>query len=223
MARKVTPISFRIGITKPWKSKWFFKSTKNYRKFLTQDIKIRDFIFKKLRHAAIEKVEIGRSPEAVTIDIFTSRPGIIIGRGGGGVEELKRKIEQMFPLKIKVNINIQEVKTPEAAAKLVAFFIAEQLEKRISYRRVIKQAIDRTIQSPEVKGIKVMLSGRLDGAEIARKEWLSKGKLPLHTLRAEIDFAQEEAHTTYGIIGIKVWIYKGEFFEKEKDKMQKAK
>jgi len=223
MARKVTPISFRIGITKPWKSKWFLRSTKGYREFLIQDIKIRDLIFKKLRHAAIEKVEIGRSPEAITIDIYTSRPGIIIGRGGGGVEELKGEIEKMLPPKIKVNINIQEVKNPEASAKLVAFFMAEQLEKRISYRRVMKQAIDRTMQAAEVKGVKVMLSGRLDGAEIARKEWLSKGKLPLHTLRAEIDFAREEAHTTYGVVGIKVWIYKGEVFEKPKKELEKPK
>lgn len=223
MARKVTPISFRLGITKPWKSKWFSKPTKNYKQFLVQDIKIRDFILKKLRHAAIEKVEIGRSPEAVTIDIFTSRPGIIIGRGGEGVEKLKSEIERMLPPKIKVNINIQEVKTPEASAKIVAFLTAEQLEKRISYRRVMKQALDRAMQALGVKGVKIMFSGRLDGAEIARSEWLSKGKLPLHTLRAEIDFAREEAHTTYGVVGIKVWIYKGEVFEKEKGKTQKAK
>ena len=218
MGRKVSPISFRLGIIKPWRSKWFFKSGKNYRKSLIQDIKIRDFIFRKLRHAAIEKVEIKRSPETVDLDIYTSRPGIVIGRGGGGLEELKREIEKMLPSKIKVNINIQEVKIPEASAKLVAFFIAEQLEKRISYKKVMKQNIDRAMKSPGVKGIKIKLSGRLDGAEIARSEWLTRGKLPLHTLRANIDFAQEEAYTTYGVIGIKVWIYKGEVFENEKSK-----
>ena len=214
----MNPISLRMGVTKPWISKWFSKLTKNYRDFLIQDIKIRDFIFKKLRHSAVEKVEIGRSPGSITLDIFTSRPGIIIGRGGGGAEELKREIQKMLPPKTKININIQEVKNPEASAKLVTFFIAEQLEKRIPFRRVMKQTTSRGSESPGVKGIKVMVSGRLDGAEIARSEWLAKGRLPLHTLRAEIDFAQEKAYTTYGVIGIKVWIYKGEIFTKEKIK-----
>lgn len=216
MARKVTPTSLRVGITKSWKSKWFLKPTKNYRSFLIQDIKIRDFIFEKLRHAAIEKVEIGRTPQSITLDIFTSRPGIIIGRGGGGVEELKKQIQKMLPPKTKININIQEVKNPEASAKLVTFFMTEQIEKRIPYRRVIKQAIAKAMGAPGVLGIKVMVSGRLDGAEIARTEWLARGRLPLQTLRAEIDFAKEKAYTTYGVIGIKVWIYKGEVFEKKK-------
>lgn len=218
MGRKVSPISLRTGIIKPWRSRWFAKSKKEYREFLIQDIKIRNFINKKLRQTAIAKVDIERSPRTIDLTIYTSRPGIIIGRRGGGIEELKKEIEKMIPPRLKVNITIQEVKSPEADASLLAFFITEQIEKRIPYRRIMKQAIDRARQLPEVKGVKVMVSGRLDGVEIARSEWLSSGKLPLHTLRSNIDFAQREAYTTYGVIGIKVWIYKGEVFENVKFK-----
>ncbi len=212
MGQKVSPISFRLGIIKTWSSKWF-SDKKKYRKNFLNDVKIEKFILNKLKNAAISRIEIERSPQAIKINIFSSRPGIIIGRGGTGIEELKKEIEKI--VNEKININIQEVKNPEADAAIVGYVMAEQLEKRISFRRVIKQAIDRSMSAAGVKGIKVMVSGRLDGSEMSRREWLAEGSMPLHTLRANIDFATARAYTTYGVIGIKVWIYKGEVFSKD--------
>lgn len=212
MGQKVSPTSFRLGFIKSWSSKWFSEK-KKYRTNFLNDLKVEKYILKKLKNAAISKVEIERSAQAVKINIYSSRPGIIIGRGGSGIDQLKSEIEKI--INEKVNINIQEVKNPEGDAAIVAHVMAEQLEKRISFRRVLKQAIDRSMNSPGVKGIRVMVAGRLDGSEMSRREWLSEGSMPLHTLRANIDFAKERAYTTYGVIGIKVWIYKGEVFKKD--------
>lgn len=213
MAQKVSPISFRLGGIKTWRSKWFFDK-KKYRHNFINDLKIEKFVLKKLKNAAVSRVEIERSPQEVKLSIYSSRPGIIIGRGGTGVEELKKELKKIA--NEKININIQEVKSPEGDAAVIAHVIAEQLEKRISFRRAMKQAVDRAVNSPEVKGIKVMVSGRLDGSEMSRREWLSEGSMPLHTLRANIDYARTSAYTTYGVIGIKVWLYKGEVFSSNK-------
>ena len=171
----------------------------------------------KLKKAAIEEVVIERSSNNVTVNIHSARPGIIIGRGGADAEELRKEIAKKIKEKIEVKVNIIEVRNFEASAKLVAQSIAEQIERRIPFRRTIKKAIERTMQNRQIKGIKVAIAGRLDGAEMARTEWLNDGKIPLQTLRADIDFAKYNAHTTYGVVGIKVWIYKGEVFE-EKEK-----
>lgn len=217
MGHKVNPISLRVGINKTWNSKWFSIGNK-YKDYFLEDINIRKFIRNKLKNAGISKCEIERGPQVLKVNIYSSRPGIIIGRSGVGVEELKKDIKGIISnKKLKVEINIKEIKKPEENAAIVAQIIAEQIEKRISYRRVLKKAIDRSIQSERVEGIKIMVAGRLDGVDIARREWLSEGKIPLHTLRANVDFAKYKAHTTYGVIGIKVWIYKGEVFNKNKD------
>jgi len=212
MGRKVHPKIFRVGQIYSWNSKWF--SSKNYSTFLKQDIQIRKFIMNELKDASIARIEIERAANTITTIIFSAKPGIIIGRGGKGVENLKNKISKKFlPPKTTLNINIQEVKNPNLAAEIVTQAIIADLEKRMPYRRVMKQAISR-VEKAGAKGIKVIVSGRLNGAEIARTETLTWGKLPLHTLRAEIDYARGKAMTTYGTIGVKVWIYKGEVFKK---------
>lgn len=210
MGQKVNPIAFRLGINKEWSSKWF--SNKDYAKFLKEDAQIRRFIMKELSKMAIEKVVIERYANKITISIFSGRPGMIIGRGGAGAEELKDKIKKLINRSVTTEINIMEVKEPQISAALVAENIAVQLEKRIAFRRVMKQAIESVMQSDKVKGIKISISGRLNGAEMSRRETASQGKIPLHTLRADIDYSLKEANTTYGIIGVKVWIYKGEIF-----------
>lgn len=215
MGQKVNPTSFRTGYIKDWKSKWF--SNKNFGEYLEQDYKLRKLIHKRLKDAAISKVDIERSPRGITFSIFTPRPGIIIGRGGAGVDELKeilmKEVEKLFGKRLDVKVNIEEVKDPLANAAVIARGIAEQLEKRIPFRRAIKQSLDRSKDSMGVKGIKVMVSGRLNGAEMSRREWVAEGNIPLHTLRADIDFARDEAYTTYGVIGIKVWVYRGQIFK----------
>ncbi len=210
MGQKVNPIAFRLGINKEWSSKWF--SGKDYAKFLEEDAKIRKFIMKEFAKMAIEKVIIERFANKIVISIFSGRPGMIIGRGGAGAEELKDRVKKLINRKVVVEINIMEVKEPQISAPLVADNIVSQLEKRVAFRRVMKQAIESVMQSNKVKGIKVMISGRLNGAEMSRTETQLQGKIPLHTLRADIDYTLKEAHTTYGIIGVKVWIYKGEIF-----------
>lgn len=216
MGHKVHPFSFRLGVTEDWKSKWC--NSKNYQEYLKQDIGLRRFLEKKLAKASIENVIIERSANLLTVNIFSGRPGMIIGRGGTGADELKNEIKDKVNKKnadnnLEVRVNIQEVKHPEISAKLVAQSIAEQIEKRTPFRRTLKKAIERVIQNREVKGVKVSLSGRLNGAEMSRREWLSEGKIPLQTLRSNVDFAQVNAHTTFGVIGVKVWIYKGEVFD----------
>lgn len=218
MGRKINPLSFRLGVTKDWKSKWF--SSKKYKEYLQQDIELRSFIAKKLSKAAVKEVVIERSANSVSVIIYSARPGIIIGRGGTGIEDLKNQIKNKFfskGKKIEFKIEIQEVRSPETQAALVAQNIAEQLERRIPFRRVLKQTIDKVIQHKEVEGVRVAVSGRLGGTEMARRQWLAKGKIPLQTLRANVDFAQTNAYTTYGVIGVKVWINKGEIFLKEQE------
>ncbi len=211
MGQKVNPKSFRLGNLRTWDSQWFAK--RKYRQFLRQDVELRDYISRKCREAAIDKVVIERSPNLINIIIHTARPGVIIGRGGEGIEVLKKILKNK--LKHDIRLEIQEIRNPDASAKLVAQSAAEQLERRISFRRVLKQIIDRVSQNKEVQGIKIAVAGRLDGSEMSRREWLSKGKIPLQTLRADVDFGKAEAYTTYGVIGVKVWIYKGEVFEKK--------
>jgi len=216
VGQKVHPTSFRTGIIFDWKSRWFNK--KKYKEYLAEDVKIRDFIFSKLIKAGLGKVEIERAANAVRIIIFTSRPGLIIGRGGAGVEQLRAELQKIIAKsqpkeKIELRLEIEEIKQAESFAPIVAQNIAEQLEKRLPYRRVIKQTLERILQGKAVQGAKIMVKGRLDGSEIARKEWLGKGRIPLQTLRANIDFGRATANTTYGTIGVKVWVYKGDIFE----------
>jgi small subunit ribosomal protein S3 len=212
VGHKVDPLALRLGIIKNWSSKWFSDNKKKYRDFLFLDIKIRKFLQKKLRNSGLAMVEIERQADKIKIILHSSRPGVIIGRAGVGIENLKKELQKIMP-KIKFEITLQEIKNPESSAAILTQSIAEQIEKRIGYRRAAKKALERTSEASGVLGVKIMLSGRLDGNEIARQEWFAKGKLPLHTLRADVDFAKAEAHTTYGAVGIKVWIYKGEVFK----------
>ena len=205
MGQKVNPKGLRVGVIKNWDSRWY--ADKEYSEYLLEDHKIRKYLKEKLFAAGISKIEIERAANRVKVNILTAKPGIVIGRGGAEVEVLRSKLEAMTGK--KVNINITEVKRPELDAQLVAESIAASLEKRIAFRRAMKQTIGRTMRMG-AEGIKIKCSGRLGGAEIARSEWASEGKVPLHTLRADIDYAVAEANTTYGKIGIKVWIYKGE-------------
>ena len=214
MGNKVNPTGIRIGITTGWQSRWF-GSKKLYRDQLRKDVEIREFIMKKWKSAAIASVEIERTAGQVRLLIQTSRPGVLIGRGGAGIEDLNRVIKRKFFANSKaVNLKVEvvEVKAADANAMLVAQQVAEQLEKRMPFRRVLKTMLDKIEANKEVQGAKIEVSGRLGGAEMSRKEWLSRGKIPLHTLRADIDFARYEANTVYGKIGVKVWIFKGEKF-----------
>lgn len=205
MGQKVHPKGFRIGVIKDWDAKWY--AEKDFQAYLHEDLKIRKYVKEKLFAAGIARVEIERAANRVKVNISTAKPGIVIGRGGAEVENLRKALEKMTAK--KVNINIVEIKKPELEAQLVAESVAAALEKRIAFRRAMKQTVSRTMRMG-AEGIKIMCSGRLGGAEIARTEWYVEGKVPLHTLRADIDYAFAEANTTYGKIGIKVWIYKGE-------------
>ncbi len=220
MGHKVHPTAFRLGFIKDWTSRWF--SAANYREFLREDTTIRTFLDKEFaRSASIEKIEIERSANLINVIIYTARPGILIGRGGASVDVIKKSIESII-FKIRnnkkglkmpeVRMEIREVKHPEAISTLIAYEVASGLERRMPYRRVLKKAIEKSFENEDVKGIKISVSGRLNGAEIARTEWLVKGRVPLHTLRADIDYCSIPANTTFGAIGIKVWIYKGEVF-----------
>ena len=220
MATQVQPFAFRLGITKDWKSRWFHKN--EYKNFLREDFLIRDFLTEKLRKSGLDKVEVERSANQLKIIIFTSKPGLIIGRGGTGAETLKKEIEYKYrrisktKKGINIKLQIEEITKPEINAQLVAQQIADQIEKRMQFRRTMKQAIEKVMQNKEAQGVKVRMSGRLDGSEMSRTEWLLQGKIPLQTLRADVDFATVNAYCTYGVVGIKVWIYKGEVFEKNK-------
>ncbi|MEG0998361.1 MAG: 30S ribosomal protein S3 [Clostridiales bacterium] len=205
MGQKVNPKGFRIGVIRDWDSRWYAR--KEYSDYLLEDYKIRKYLKAKLYTSGISRIEIERAAGRVKVNIFTAKPGIVIGRGGTEVEALKVKLEKMTGK--KVNIYINEVKKPELDAQLVAESVASALEKRIGFRRAMKQSVGRTMRLG-AGGIKLMVAGRLGGAEIARSEWVSEGKVPLHTLRANIDYATAEANTTYGKIGVKCWIYKGE-------------
>lgn len=212
MGHKVSPTGLRLGRIFSWKSRWL-ASKKNYRQFLEEDVRLREFIINKLKDAAVARVDIKRSVNLIEVIIFTARPGIIIGRGGTGIDELKKCLEKFVRHK-PLKVTIEEVRNPESNAQLVARTIAEALEKRVPFRRVIKQTLERTKGNKEVQGAKIMVAGRLNGTTMSRREWVSWGKIPLHNLRANIDYAQDVAYTTYGTTGVKVWIYKGEVFEK---------
>jgi len=219
MGHKVNPVGLRIGITNTWKSKWF-GGKKEYKSNLRQDVELRTAIAKKWKAAAIAEVEIERSAAMIKIIVKTARPGVLIGRGGSGVEDMQSYIKTNFfkNKKTGLKVEIQEVKNFEENASLIAQNIAEQLEKRIAFRRAMKSMLDQVTKNSAIKGIKIEMSGRLGGAEMARREWSAKGTLPLHTLRANIDFARATAFTTYGTLGVKVWLYKGEVFNKENKK-----
>ena len=206
MGQKVHPIGIRLGITKDWNSRWYADS-KNYSDNLISDVEIRNELNKKLKHASISKINIERVANGVRVTIHTARPGVVIGKKGEDIEKLKASLSKMTGL--PVNINIEEIKKPELDAKLVAESISQQLEKRIQFRRAMKRAVGNAMRIG-AEGIKVTVSGRLNGADIARAEWYREGRVPLHTFRADIDYATFEADTTYGKIGVKVWIFKGE-------------
>ena len=210
MGQKVNPYGIRLGINKTWSSRWFSKS--EYTKLLHQDLKIKSYVEKKLKNASISKINIERAAKKLRLSIYSSRPGIIIGKKGADIETLKKDLSSMSNL--EVFLDIKEVRKPEVEAKLVAENIASQLEKRISFRRAMKKAVQSAMRLG-AKGVKVVCSGRLGGAEIARTEKYHEGSVPLHTLRGDIDYATAEAETTYGICGIKVWINKGEILSKD--------
>jgi small subunit ribosomal protein S3 len=208
MGQKVDPRVFRIGINKTWKSRWY--NDKNYQRNLQQDVKLREDLKSKLKKAGVASIEIERSVGKVRILIYSSRPGVLIGRKGEGLEKLKEAIRKKYFFKdnAEVKLDVKEIKYMEENAQLLADDIADQIEKRVSFRKAMKNSLDKANKNRSVEGVKIGLSGRLGGAEMSRKEWLSKGSLPLHTLRANIDFAKSVAYTTYGTIGIKVWLYK---------------
>jgi len=206
VGQKVNPIGLRVGVIRTWDSRWF-ASGPEYIKNLHEDFKLRSYIKKKLKHAGVAKIEMERAVKKVKIIISTARPGVVIGKKGAGIDSLKADIQRLTDN--EVFLNIQEVRKPDLDAQLVAENIAQQLEKRISWRRALKKGMAASIRSG-VRGIKIMVSGRLDGAEIARTEWYNEKSVPLHTLRADIDYGTAEAQTTYGVIGLKVWIYRGD-------------
>ncbi|KEQ22376.1 30S ribosomal protein S3 [Paenibacillus tyrfis] len=214
MGQKVNPVGLRIGIIRDWESKWY--AGKDFGDLLMEDVKIREYLKQKLKESAVSRIEIERAANRVNVTIHTAKPGMVIGKGGSEVEVIRGYLTKLTNGK-KVHINISEVKHPELDAILVAESIAQQLERRVSFRRALKQAIQRTMRSG-AKGIKTSVSGRLGGAEIARTEGYSEGTVPLHTLRADIDYGTAEAHTTYGRIGVKVWIYRGEVLPPAKKK-----
>ncbi|MBF0279594.1 MAG: 30S ribosomal protein S3 [SAR324 cluster bacterium] len=213
MGQKVNPIGLRIGITRTWNSKWY--AEKNYAEQLKEDIEIQKFIKKELKHAAISKIEIERTSRKTKVNIFSARPGIIIGRKGDEVEKLKKSLVQLT--KRDVVVNIKEVKRPEIDAQLIAENIAMQLERRVAYRRAIKRAMTSAMRM-NIEGCKIMVAGRLNGAEMARSEWVREGRVRLHTLRADIDYGFTEALTTYGLIGVKVWVCRGDNFERQRNR-----
>ena len=211
MGQKVNPIGFRLGVIKGWDSRWF--AGKEYATFIVDDYKIREFLKKKLYHAGISKIEIERWAKRIRLRIYAARPGIVIGKKGAEIEVLKKELEKMVPQELV--IDIQEVRKPEVDAQLVAENVGLQIVRRVAFRRAMKRSVASAMRFG-AKGIKVCCSGRLGGAEMARTEWYKEGRIPLHTLRADIDYGFAEARTTYGVIGVKVWIFTGEILEKEK-------
>ncbi|MBO9597633.1 MAG: 30S ribosomal protein S3 [Cohnella sp.] len=214
MGQKVNPVGLRIGIIRDWESKWY--AGKDYGDLLLEDVKIREYLKGKLKDSAVSHIDIERAANRVNVTIHTAKPGMVIGKGGAEVEVIRNYIAKLSNK--KVHINITEIRTPDLDAILVAESIAQQLERRVSFRRAMKQAIQRSMRAG-AKGIKTGVSGRLGGAEIARSEGYSEGTVPLHTLRADIDYGTAEAHTTYGRIGVKVWIYRGEVLPPAKKKV----
>ena len=208
MGQKVNPNGFRLGVNRTWSSRWFSKS--NYAKFLHQDLEIKSYVEKKLKNASIAKINIERAAKKIRISIYSSRPGIIIGKRGEEIENLKKSIQKI--VKGPSQINIKEVRKPDLDAQILAEGVAQQLEKRVMFRRAMKRTVQSALRQ-SAKGVRIEVSGRLNGAEIARTEWYREGRVPLHTLRADINYGTAEALTTYGIIGVKVWVYTGEITE----------
>ena len=211
MGQKVNPLGFRLGVIKSWDSRWF--AGKDYAAFIEDDFNLREFLKKKLYHAGISKIEIERWAKRVRLRIYAARPGIVIGKKGAEIEQLKKELEKMVSQ--EVVIDIQEVRKPEVDAQLVAENVALQIVRRVAFRRAMKRGVSSAMRFG-AQGIKICCSGRLGGAEMARTEWYKEGRIPLHTLRADIDYGFTAARTTYGIIGVKVWIFHGEILEKEK-------
>jgi small subunit ribosomal protein S3 len=209
MGQKVHPTGIRLGYIKDWSSRWY-ANTQDYPKCLLQDIQVRALLKSKLAHASVSRIQINRAASNAHITIHTARPGIVIGKKGEDIEKLRQKVSSMIG--IPVQLNVEEIRKPELDAQLVAESVTQQLEKRIMYRRAMKRAVTNTMRLG-AEGIKINVAGRLNGAEIARSEWYREGRVPLHTLRADIDYGFAEANTTYGIIGVKVWIFKGEIFD----------
>jgi small subunit ribosomal protein S3 len=214
MGQKVNPIGIRLGITREWTSKWY-ASTKNFPSHVFTDFQVREFLKKRLVEASVSRINIERAARKVNITIHTARPGIVIGKKGEDIEKLRGQVSKMMKMPAgDVRINISEIRKPELDAQLVAEGIAQQLERRVMFRRAMKRAVTNTMRIGAL-GIKVRVSGRLNGAEIARTEWYREGRIPLHTFRADIDYGFSEAKTTYGVIGVKVWIFKGEVFNQQ--------
>lgn len=212
MGQKVHPIGIRLGITKEWTSKWFADS-QTFPAYIEQDHLVREFLGKRLREASVSRIQIDRPAKRANITIHTARPGIVIGKKGEDIERLRGEVAAMLKMPLQdVRLNISEIRKPELDAKLVAEGIAQQLERRVQFRRAMRRAVTNTMRVG-AEGIKVKVSGRLNGAEIARSEWYREGRVPLHTLRADIDYGLAEAKTTYGIIGVKVWVFRGEVFD----------
>jgi len=210
MGQKIHPVGFRLSVLRNWSSKWYANS-KNFPGMLQEDIKVREFLKQKLAHAAVGRIIIERPAKNAKITIYSARPGVVIGKKGEDIESLKAQLQKM--LRVPVHINIEEIRKPELDAQLIADSIAQQLQKRIMFRRAMKRAITNAMRLG-AQGIKIMSAGRLNGIEIARTEWYREGRVPLHTLRADIDYGTSEAKTTYGVIGIKVWVFKGEIMSK---------
>ncbi len=215
MGQKIHPVGFRLGITKEHQSCWF-ADTKRYPELLQEDRRIRDYVSKELNNAGISQVKIERKADQIDLAIHTARPGVVVGRGGTGIEKLRTELQGLVGNNRQIRINVIEVARVDADAVLIAEYITQQLERRVSFRRVVRQAIQRA-QRAEVQGIKIQVSGRLNGAEIARTEWVREGRVPLHTLRADIDYAYRTALTIYGILGVKVWVFKGEIIPGQED------
>ncbi|MCK5539770.1 MAG: 30S ribosomal protein S3 [Deltaproteobacteria bacterium] len=218
MGQKVNPIGLRLGIVKTWNSCWY--ADKEYKQFLHEDLRLKKYLKKKMYHAGISKIEIERAAKRIRVNIFAARPGIIIGKKGSEIEALKKDLSRLVEGEIFININ--EVKRPETDAQLIAENVALQLERRVAFRRAIKRSVGMAMKLG-VQGIKISVAGRLGGAEIARTEWTRDGRVPLHTLRADIDYGVAEANTTYGLIGIKVWVFKGEIVVGKQEQLAAAK
>lgn len=218
MGQKVNPTGLRLGIVKTWNSCWY--ADKEYKQFLHEDLSLKKYLKKKMYHAGISKIEIERAAKRIRVNIFAARPGIIIGKKGSEIEALKKDLSRL--VKGEIFININEVKRPETDAQLIAENVALQLERRVAFRRAIKRSVGMAMKLG-VQGIKVGVGGRLGGAEIARSEWYRDGRVPLHTLRADIDYGVAEANTTYGIIGVKVWVFKGEIVAGKQEQLMAAK
>lgn len=212
MSHKVHPKIFRIRETKDWGSRWIVR--RNYAAALEQDYLIRTFLEKKLKEASVESIEIERSPGRILVIVNSARPGLIIGRGGAGIEILRKELLKIVPLVKDIRLDVKEIKNPWESSVLAAQWIAQQLEKRMPHRRVLKQAIQKLMANKTIQGVRLEVAGRLGGAEIARRESMKEGRLPLQTIRAKIEYARERAATTYGSIGVKVWLYKGDVFDK---------